>query len=79
LTSLIGKPDLLRTKTLGLRVGWRQDLYSPIGIGILWIEILKQEEYKLCPVPKKYFTQMLREANPEQTMNQLLRMYLKED
>lgn len=76
MTSLFGKPALRKTKTPGLKVAWRQGLYEKAGVGTLWIEVLGENEWELCPVPRNYYKQLMSCGDAVDLMNQLLRMYL---
>jgi len=73
---LFGKPRMHATRTAGLRCGWRQGIHEKCGVGTLWIDVLGEVEYELCPVPRKYFEDMLKRPDPEVLMNELMRMYL---
>ncbi len=66
---------MMKTKTQGLTVGFRQGLHSPVGIGTLFIQVLDDREIELHPVPRKYFNQLKTRKDSVDLMNQLLRMY----
>ena len=66
---------MVRSKTPGLKVGWRQGVLERAGVGTLWINVLGEQEYELCPVPRTYFTQLIERADAVEVMNNLLRMY----
>lgn len=73
---LYGKPRMLKTRTPGLLCGWKQGVYEKTGVGTMWISVLGELEYEFCPVPKSYFTDMLKRPDPESLMNQMMVMYL---
>ena len=72
---LYGRPKMVRSRTAGLRVGWRQSIHEKPGVGALWIDVLGEQEYQLCPVPRMYFAQLIERADAVEVMNNLLRMY----
>jgi hypothetical protein len=76
MTTLFGRPKMVKTRTQGLTVGFRQGLYSPVGIGTLFIQVLDDREIELNPVPRKYYQELRNAPDAVMIMNQLLRMYL---
>ena len=77
MSSFYGKPRMMRTRTEGLTVGWRQGLYERSGVGTLFISILGGErEWEITGVERKYLNQLRSREDAVDIMNQLLRMYL---
>lgn len=76
MSALVGRPPMLKTRTPGLRVGWRQGIHDKAGVGVLWVDILGEKEFQMTPVPVTYFKQLRTDPDPELLANQLLRMYL---
>ena len=75
MASLYGKPPMLRTKTPGLLVGWKQGIYEKQGVGTLWMSVLGETQYRFCPVPKQYYNDLLNRHDAEVLMNQIMVMY----
>lgn len=60
-----------------LLVSWKVVDGVPHGLLTIVIQLGRErEEYRLQQVPKKFYHQLLSMPEPEQLMNQLLRMYL---
>ena len=76
MTALFGKPRMIKTRTPGMMVGWKQGLYEKTGVGTLFIEVLGETEYEMTPVPRTYFKELQYRSDGVDLMNQLMRMYL---